>query len=132
VIVLFDANVLISGLTTSQICQEIIETVIREHEPLTSPVIQAEVERIIRKKFPRHKAALFAVQEYGNHAATVDPPPLSKPVCHDPDDDWVLSAAVEGNAEVLVTGDKDLLVLKKHKGIPIITPRGFLEMVSGQ
>jgi predicted nucleic acid-binding protein len=61
---------------------------------------------------------------------------LSRPQCHDgscaggdPDDDWVLATAVAGEADVIVTGDKDLLVLKRYQGIPIVTPRGFLELL---
>lgn len=129
-IVLFDANVLISGLTASQLCQEIIAIVLREHEPLTSPAIQAEAERSIRKKFSQHQAALAALKEYARFATLVDPPPLANPVCRDRDDDWVLSAAIAGEADAIVTGDQDLLILKQHQSIPILTPRQFLELLA--
>ncbi len=47
--------------------------------------------------------------------------------CRDPKDDKLLDLAVSGNANVLVTGDKDLLVLSPFHGIDIITPRDLLE-----
>lgn len=41
----------------------------------------------------------------------------------------VLATAVAGHADVIVTGDKDLLVLRRYAGIPIVTPRRFLELL---
>ncbi len=46
--------------------------------------------------------------------------------CRDPTDDRFLDLAVNGRADVLVTGDLDLLVLNPFWGSPIITPRGFV------
>ena len=59
----------------------------------------------------------------------VEPKPLSKPVCRDADDDVVLATALAANAEVIVTGDADLLVLKEFQGIKIISPRQFVELL---
>lgn len=47
-------------------------------------------------------------------------------VCRDPKDNMVIEAALEGAAEYIVTGDEDLLTLKKFERIPIVTPRMFL------
>src|SRR5207249_3110668 len=47
-------------------------------------------------------------------------------VSRDPDDDVILAAAVVGRADVIVTGDHDLLGLHEHEGIPIVTSREFL------
>lgn len=47
-------------------------------------------------------------------------------VCRDPQDDMLIEAALAGNAEYLVTGDEDLLVLKKYETVRIVTPRVFL------
>lgn len=47
--------------------------------------------------------------------------------CRDPKDDKFLEVAVAGQAEVLVTGDRDLLVLSPFQGIPFITPAEFLD-----
>lgn len=46
--------------------------------------------------------------------------------CRDPKDDKFLEVAVAGQAEVLVTGDRDLLVLSPFQGIPFLTPAEFL------
>jgi predicted nucleic acid-binding protein len=59
----------------------------------------------------------------------VKPEPLPKRVCRDPDDDVVLATAVAGRADFIVTGDDDLLVLKRFRGIRILSPRQVLEML---
>lgn len=46
--------------------------------------------------------------------------------CRDPSDNKFLELALCGNADVLVTGDNDLLVLNPFRGIAIVTPRDFL------
>ena len=46
--------------------------------------------------------------------------------CRDPDDDKLLETAITGQADCLVTGDQDLLVLDPFQGLPILTPAQFL------
>jgi putative PIN family toxin of toxin-antitoxin system len=46
-------------------------------------------------------------------------------VCRDPTDDKFLELAINGHADMIVTGDLDLLVLDTFRGIPIITPAVF-------
>jgi putative PIN family toxin of toxin-antitoxin system len=48
-------------------------------------------------------------------------------VCRDPKDDMLIEAAVAGEAEYVVSGDEDLLVLKKFEQVRFVTPRAFLE-----
>ena len=59
----------------------------------------------------------------------IEPPPLPIPVCRDVDDDWILATAVAAQAEYLITGDNDLLTLKTHAGVSIVTPREFLRLL---
>lgn len=48
-------------------------------------------------------------------------------VCRDPDDDHVIACAVAVKAQWIVTGDHDLLDLKAHGGVRIVTARTFLD-----
>jgi putative PIN family toxin of toxin-antitoxin system len=47
--------------------------------------------------------------------------------CRDPKDDKFLELAVNGEVDAIITGDSDLLVLHPFQGIPILTPKAFLE-----
>ena len=49
--------------------------------------------------------------------------------CRDPKDDKFLEVAVSGKADVIVSGDEDLLVLHPFAGIPILPPVAFLRML---
>ena len=57
------------------------------------------------------------------------PQPLPRRVWRDKNDDVVLATAVAGKADLIVTGDADLLVLKTFRGIRILAPRQFLELL---
>ena len=50
-------------------------------------------------------------------------------VCRDPKDDHVLELALNGAATHVVTGDDDLLALNPFRGIPIVRPADFLDIV---
>ena len=47
--------------------------------------------------------------------------------CRDPKDDKFLEVAVSGRADLIVSGDADLLAINPFRGIPIVTPAAFLE-----
>lgn len=50
-------------------------------------------------------------------------------VCRDPDDDKFLAAAIEGEAEYVVTGDRDLLAVRRYRSVRVMTPGEFLRLI---
>ena len=48
----------------------------------------------------------------------------------DPDDNIILECALEGNADYIISGDEHLLGLKEFKGIKIISPKEFLNILT--
>ncbi len=58
-------------------------------------------------------------------------PALASPVSRDPDDDAVLACALAAKADLIVSGDQDLLVLQAFEGIPIVTIAQALERLRG-
>jgi putative PIN family toxin of toxin-antitoxin system len=50
-------------------------------------------------------------------------------VCRDPKDNKFLELAINGRADLIVSGDIDLLALDPFRGIPIVTPAGFVRDV---
>jgi predicted nucleic acid-binding protein len=65
-------------------------------------------------------------------AEIVIPATVPSVIKNDPPDNQVLACAAEGQANIIVSGDKHhLLPLKEYKGIPIVRPGDFLRMLGG-
>jgi predicted nucleic acid-binding protein len=71
------------------------------------------------------------IAEVWQLADVFDPPPLPAAVSRDPDDDAILALAVAAQADFMVSGDADLLVLGVHDGIPIVGPAQALATSGG-
>jgi len=98
-----------------------------------SPLIVAEVERAIRSRklrpyLPDPSEALLFLGDTVAVADLVPDTGRAAGVCRDPGDDLVLSAAIEGLASVIVTGDHDLPALGEYERIAILSPRRFLDV----
>jgi hypothetical protein len=100
-------------------------------ELVISPTILAEVERVLNH--PRiARAYALARQEAAEilrllaSRASMRPGRVVIPrTTRDPAGDHVLACAIEGHADYLVTGDRDLLSIGRYKGIPIVSPAAF-------
>ena len=64
---------------------------------------------------------------YQRNSLKIKPSPVSRKVCRDPMDLPVLGTCIAANADYLITGDKDLLTLKKNFTMIILSPREFYE-----
>ena len=121
-----DTNVLIAAFVARGVCHELLEHCARQHELVTSAKILAEFEEKLLNKFKVPPAdALEVINLMTLNMTSVTPEPLEAAVCRDPDDDWVLATAAAGGCECIVTGDKDLLVLKSFQDIAILAPSEF-------
>ncbi len=135
--IVLDTNVLISGLLWRGASHTLVELV-RDGVLIliTSPALLGELAEVIAR--PRFRPALerSAVDpeqilvEFQRLAELIDPPPLTAPVSRDSDDDDVLAVAVAAQADLIVSGDDDLLVLGQYNGIPILNPRDAVARLS--
>ena len=66
------------------------------------------------------------IREHGEVTAPVSPAPWPE---NDPDDRWIVAAALDGAADVLVTGDKELLRVSSEVTFQVVTPLGFWESI---
>jgi putative PIN family toxin of toxin-antitoxin system len=100
---------------------------------LISPAIVAEVAGVLREKFQWPDEAIRArAKRFARIADVVIPKNIPNTIKNDPPDNQVLACAAEGQANIIVSGDKHhLLPLKEYKGIPIVRPVDFLRMLGG-
>jgi putative PIN family toxin of toxin-antitoxin system len=105
----------------------------RRYQLLLSPALIREVARILREDFhweeTRLRRRLKLLVRVGE---LVTPQHPLHVITNDPDDNRILECAVEGQANVIVSGDRDLRRLKLYQGIPIVTPTDFLRTLGGQ
>lgn len=104
---------------------------------IVSPAIIAEIRFTlnyprIRRKYPITDADVQSLVALLTHDTVVVPSTVtvSGVIPDDPDDERVLACAVEGQAELIVSGDRHLLELGQYQGIPVITAREFLKRLA--
>jgi putative PIN family toxin of toxin-antitoxin system len=131
--VLLDTNVLIAAVITQGVCAELLEHCIRRHQLVTSEFILNEFcQHLVRKFAFSGEEVAEAVALLRSRMEVVAPSAPEDPVCRDRDDDVVLATALAGNASCLVTGDKDLLVIKKLGTVDIVSPAEFSAYEAGK
>ena len=125
---MLDTNVLVAAFVARGLCQDVLRVVLAEHSLLASETILEELERTLTDKLrtPAHRAreVVTFIREQGDVTAPASPAQWPET---DPDDRWIVAAALEGAADVLVTGGKDLLEVSGEVNFRIVTPRGFWE-----
>jgi putative PIN family toxin of toxin-antitoxin system len=109
----------------------------RKYLLITSPTLIAEIvdtfsyERIRRKYLVADEDVAQLISLLEKDALVVPGrTEISGVIPNDPDDEQVLVCAVEGQADLIVSGDRHLLELEEYRGIPIVTARQFLQELS--
>jgi putative PIN family toxin of toxin-antitoxin system len=127
--VVFDTNVLYAAFAAKGFCEELVDEAAGTCELIWSDTLREEFELVLERRHKIGPATRVALAAYVDLCEFVEPEGLSERICRDADDDVVLSTALAGKADVIVTGDDDLLVLKEFRGIRILSPRQFLELL---
>ena len=127
--VVLDTNVFIAAVVADGLCRDLVRVRLLPHTLIISEPLLHELRTILRAKFAVDPVELPLLAQLNEEAEIVTPAELRGGVCRDEDDDVVLATALAGKEDVIVTGDEDLLVLKKFRGIEILSPRQFLELL---
>jgi uncharacterized protein len=136
--VVIDPNPLVSYLLTHRdLIAHIIDTHLAREDftLLTCVQLLEELERVLqyqkfRQYFTRETGTRF-VALIASVSELVDVPDEIPHIVRDPKDDYLIACALAGTADFIVSGDKDLLDLKKAGKIRVITARYFLEEILG-
>lgn len=108
-----DYTLLLSRLTLDELVEVLHRPRLRLKYQLSDRILQATLRLIVaRSEFVYPDVRITA--------------------CRDPKDDKFLEVAVAGKADVIVSGDNDLLVLAPYDSIPILAPNHFLVLLDAR
>lgn len=128
--VCLDTNVLVAALTTRGLCADVFRTVLAEHDLVIGEVILDELRRTLKQKLKLPEDRVAVVEAVLSAFDAVPRPAKPSPTnVRDPADRWILATVVAGRADVLVTGDQDLLALGADAPVPVLDPRAFWELL---
>ena len=134
--IVVDTNVLVSALIQPRGVPAQILSYTSDFCLVTTDEILAELKRVLDYPRIRKKYALTdqLIEKYvlnlRQDSIVIEISQLVVGASEDPDDDKFLVCAEESDADYIVSGDPHLLTLEKFKGIPILTPRQFLDSLS--
>ena len=99
----------------------------RRYRLLISPAIVRELGRVLEEEFDIEERVKIRRLKTLTRAAEIITPSITLDVIkEDPPDNRILECAVEGKADLIVSGNRHLLRLKSYQSIPIVRPIDFL------
>jgi putative PIN family toxin of toxin-antitoxin system len=127
-----DTNTLVSSiLIASSVPDRAVKLIRHSGIILISVATIEELQKVMnRPKFDKYvdreiRSEFIAQLTQQSELVEINEPVIA---CRDSKDDKFLELAINGKADYLISGDRDLLVLHPFRGIPIITPAAFLEL----
>jgi predicted nucleic acid-binding protein len=112
--IVLDTNVIVAAFAARGLCADVFEVCLENHTIIISEFILSEVEKTLTRKIGLPKTTA-----------------IDTSACRDKDDVKIIGTALKGKAKIIITGDEDLLILKKYKNTAIVTPREFWGLLKG-
>ena len=130
---LLDTNVLVSAVATRGLCADVFREVLTSHELIVSDALLKEVKKVLHDKL---KVPSSLISEFLNllkqDTILIKPSLSSEVTIKDKTDLIIIGSALSGGADLLITGDKELLNLGNVENLKIVSPRVFWEQVKAQ
>jgi putative PIN family toxin of toxin-antitoxin system len=131
--VFLDTNVLVSAATTRGLCADVVREVFASHDLFISDQVLNELKGVLRVKFGVQQDLIDDFIELLKQDTIIaSPAQLPDVELQDKEDLPVLGSAIAAGADVLVTGDKELLDLGHIGDLDILSPRQFWEKLKTQ
>jgi putative PIN family toxin of toxin-antitoxin system len=130
--IVIDTNVFVSSFFWGGHPREVFERVINGFDELyiTDEILKEIMSVMSSRKFDVNKNEIEdyirIIEKYSKNIISKNIP---ESISRDKSDDKILQCGFDGNVDYIITGDKDLLVLKEHKTFKIINPKDYLEIV---
>jgi putative PIN family toxin of toxin-antitoxin system len=126
--VFLDTNVIVSAIATRGLCADVLREALTFQQLVVSAPLLSELKQVLVQKFGVPDDLVAEVIELIQQDALISiPSDLLDVEIHDKDDVIILSSAINGKADLFVTGDKELLELHNIRSMEIISPRMFWE-----
>lgn len=130
--IVIDTNVYVSRFFwPHSVSGQAVVMAVRQDQTLISTATWLELCDVLQRPKFAHYTKPGLLEPYLNFlrmaAEPVDPPTRIR-ACRDPRDDKFLEVAVHGRADLILTGDNDLLDLHPFRGIDILTLAAYLEL----
>lgn len=128
--VVFDTNIFISAFVVpgSQGERAFLLARQRRFDLCTSVAILTETANKLREKFDQSEEDIKEALKMISRAAGVFKPSIKVNILKDISDNRILECALEARADLVVSGDRHLLKIKKFQGIPVVRLADFLRM----
>jgi len=125
-----DSNIIVAAFSGRGLCNSLFELCQDRFHVVISEFIVGEVQRVLMTKIKMPEKNVNLIIDYLKEFCIVENcKNLVEQVCRDRDDDNIIALAKQSNSKYIITGNKDLLVLKKYGNIKIYTARDFWEEV---
>jgi len=124
--VFLDTNVLVSAFAARGLCADLFRAVLAHHQLVAGERTLEELRRTLSRKLKVPETIVEELEAFIRHEAevTTGVAPIDLDL-RDPDDVFIVGEAVAVGADLLVTGDRDLLDVEEATPLPILSPRGL-------
>jgi putative PIN family toxin of toxin-antitoxin system len=124
--IVLDTNVLVAANAVPGLARSVFEFCLEKHDLVASLNLLNELAAALLNKLKAPPVSVAATIAFlKNEAVLFTPASIPAGACRDPDDLYILGLAVAAEADCIITGDEDLIVLGSFQKIPILSPRAF-------
>ena len=130
--VCLDSNVFVAAFAARGLCADLLALVISDYELVVPQVVAEEVRRVLTTKLKVGAQTLLLLDAVLDRCEIIPRGLAASPIrLRDPSDELVLAGAILGRAEIIVSGDDDLLSAARESPIRILSPRAFMTLARG-